>query len=136
MTKMSIRIKKSLNRECPLLPSLYTQFLSTYKLILDTKREDIGKNIEKYRAGILKLEDDSAQVDSMGKESEIQNAEISAAKAKAEIKEGEINVAKKTIGTALEELTARKKFIEGEKVEAQNLAAAAEVELAKAMPAL
>lgn len=72
----------------------------------------------------------------MGKESEIQNVEISAAKAKAEIKEGEINVAKKTIGTALEELTARKKFIEGEKVEAQNLAAAADIELDKAMPAL
>ena len=81
----------------------------------------------------------------MGKESEIQNAEISAAKAKAEIKEGEINVAKKTIGTALEELTARKTLCqevhwrwEGWSPEPclNVLAAAAEVELAKAMPAL
>jgi hypothetical protein len=60
----------------------------------------------------------SAQVDEMGKASEEQNVEISAAKAKAEIKELEINSAKKTIGIALEELTARKKFIEGEKAEA------------------
>lgn len=136
MTKKSILIKKSLNRDCQLLPSLYTQFLASYKLILDSKREEIGKNIDKYKAGITKLEMASAQVDEMGKESETQNIEISAAKAKAEIKEGEINVAKKTIGTALEELTARKKFIEGEKTEAQNLANAADIELAKAMPAL
>lgn len=36
----------------------------------------------------------------------------------------------------MEELTARKKFIEGEKVEAENLARAADIELGKAMPAL
>ena len=59
-----------------MLPSLYTAFLSTYKTLLEQKRKDIGANIEKYRNGILKLEDANATVKSMSAESEKSNDKI------------------------------------------------------------
>jgi len=57
MTTLALRIKTTIGRPCDLLPSHYTSFLETYKLILDLKRKEIGAKIEKYRNGILKLED-------------------------------------------------------------------------------
>jgi len=136
MTTLALRIKTTLGRPCDLLPSHYTSFLETYKVILDQKRKDIGSKIEKYKNGILKLEDANETVKQMSAESEKSNEKIQAAKQLAEIKEGQINVKKKTIDVKLEELTKSRKQIEAEKVDATNLARAADAELAKAMPAL
>ena len=57
MTHLAIKIKLTMGRPCDLLPSHYTSFLETYKILLDLKRKEIGAKIEKYRNGILKLED-------------------------------------------------------------------------------
>jgi dynein heavy chain len=136
MTKLALKIKQTQNRNCDLLPSLYTQFLSTYKTLLDEKRKFIGANIEKYRNGILKLDDANATVKSMSAESEKSNDKIQAAKHEAEIKEAEINSKKKTIDQKLIELTAARTKINYEKEVATELARQADVELSKAMPAL
>jgi dynein heavy chain len=72
----------------------------------------------------------------MSGESEKNNEEIAKAKQVAEQKEQEIQEQTKHIDKALLELQAKQKIIEAEKIEATNLAAAAEIELGKAMPAL
>lgn len=59
-----------------MLPSHYTSFLETYKLLLDLKRKEIGAKIEKYRNGILKLEDANNTVKEMSAESEKSNEKI------------------------------------------------------------
>jgi dynein heavy chain len=108
----------------------------TYKEILGNKRKEVGALIEKYRNGIVKLDEANETVKLMAAKSEKNNEEIAIQKAAAEIKEAEINSKKKTIDAALDQIVARTKVVEAEKIEAQNLAEAAEKELARAMPAL
>jgi hypothetical protein len=100
------------------LPSLYTAFLITYKNLLEQKRKELGANIEKYKNGILKLNDANEQVTIMSKQSEKSNEEVSVKKNLAEAKEAEIAIDQKAIAIALEELTVKRKFIEIEKIEA------------------
>jgi len=117
MTESALKIKTTQGRACDLLPSLYTAFLQTYKNLLDSKRKEIGASIEKYKNGILKLNDANEQVAIMSKQSEKSNEEVSIKKNLAEAKEAEINIDKKAIAIALEELTGKRKRIESEKIE-------------------
>jgi dynein heavy chain len=105
-------------------------------MLLYSKRQEIGDKIAKYSNGIIKLDEANEQVKHMSGESEKNNEEIAKAKQVAEQKEQEIQEQTKHIDKALLELQAKQKIIEAEKIEATNLAAAAEIELGKAMPAL
>lgn len=80
LTSKALHIKQTQNRNCDLLPSLYTQFMLTYKEILSTKRAEIGALIDKYRNGIVKLEHANEEVKTMAAKSEEKNAFIAVQK--------------------------------------------------------
>lgn len=70
-------MESELRRIFYVTPTNYIELLKGLNSILKTKRDEIGKQANKLRNGLGRLDDAGAQVTEMTAESEIKRAEVS-----------------------------------------------------------
>lgn len=134
--KASVRMEKELKRIFYVTPTNFIELLKGFDKILAQKRKEVNTQITKLKNGLGRLEVAREDVKIMTQDSEVKRAEVTKTSAMVQAVEAD---AKKEEEIA----NAKAKFIEEETVKinaealiASNLAAAADAELAKAMPNL
>ena len=129
-------MQQELRRIFYVTPTNYLELLRSYDNILKEKRTSIGNQINKLRNGLSKLEFARQEVEEMTAESKIKRADVAQKTKASEDLMVDIKKDQKTADEKEKYILSETDRINKEKDETEKLAADAEAELAKAMPAL
>lgn len=132
----SLKMFSELKRMFYVTPTNFIELLKGYRGVLEQKRKKIGTQINKLRKGLLSLEEAREEVKVMASESEIKRQEVTKKTSECETLLQEVARETKDANEKSVIIEFEKKKIESETISANALAASAQVELTKAMPAL
>jgi dynein heavy chain len=132
----AVRLKTALKRYTYVTPSSYLDLVRGYTTLYSDKKNELAEQRDKLKNGMFKLESTKEMVGKMGDALKIQEEELKVKTIEVDAQTAKIQQRRSECDIKKEQLEVDKAKIEGEKRVSEAIAAEAQGELDKAMPAL